>query len=142
MFTVVGVVGALLFAACFFILYRRNNRNESPNEKDTLSPFNDPNSVLRSRGNSALDDYSVGTGSAGASNFSPNEKNAYPFPTNPGSTIVPLEVDQRLDPGAMYMRMDHVDSRRSLQDDHDYSRKILRVTNPDYALRGSMDSAR
>lgn len=46
-------------------------------------------------------------------------------------TIVPIEVDQRLDPGKVYMRWDHNDSRRSLQDDYDYSRKVLRVTNPE-----------
>lgn len=55
-----------------------------------------------------------------------NEKNSSPI-----STIVPLEVDQRLDPGKMYMQLDHNDSIRSLKDDHDYSRKVLRVTNPD-----------
>ena len=47
------------------------------------------------------------------------------------STIVPLEIDQRLDPGKMYMRWDHSNSIRSLQDEHDYSRKVLRVTNPE-----------
>lgn len=42
-------------------------------------------------------------------------------------------VDQRLDPSQMVLRYDGVDeSRHSLQDDADYSRRILRVTNPDY----------
>lgn len=53
------------------------------------------------------------------------------------STIVPLEVDQRLDPGAVYMRWDHNDSRKSLQDEHDYSRKVLRVINPDHGRDSS-----
>lgn len=67
------------------------------------------------------------------------DEKGVPFANNPNTTIVPLEVDQRLDPGAVYMRWDHSDSRRSLQDEHDYSRKILRVTNPDFG-RGSMES--
>lgn len=46
-------------------------------------------------------------------------------------TLVPIEVDQRLDPSKVYMRWDNNDSRRSLQDEHDYSRKVLRITNPD-----------
>lgn len=146
------------------------------NEKESGSPFNDPSSVLQSRGNSVIDNYSVGT-----SNMTPNEKRMAmgaggssglglvglggttsggnsglglsgmaghggigAGATGPGgSTIVPLEVDQRLDPGAaMYMRMDHSDSRKSLQDNFDYSRKVLRVTNPDYAKRNSMESFR
>lgn len=61
--------------------------------------------------------------------------------TNPGRSMaanmsqvheVPV-VDQRLDPSQMVLRYDGAnESRHSLQDDADYSRRILRVTNPDY----------
>jgi len=44
-------------------------------------------------------------------------------------TIIPI-VDQRLDPGQMYLRWHESDSRRSLHDELDYSRKVLRVANP------------
>lgn len=40
-----------------------------------------------------------------------------------------LQVDQRIDPGAMYMHNNY--SRGSVRDEYDYSRKVLRVLNPD-----------
>ncbi len=46
--------------------------------------------------------------------------------------IVPLEIDQRLDPRQIIMKFENNDgdSRKSLQDEYDYSRKVLSVRNP------------
>ncbi|MCJ1362058.1 hypothetical protein MMC16_001160 [Acarospora aff. strigata] len=47
----------------------------------------------------------------------------------------PLIVDQRLDPGTLWSPHHDNDSRisiRSLQDDQDYSRRMLRIANPDH----------
>lgn len=45
-------------------------------------------------------------------------------------TLVPI-FDQRVDPTQMYMRWDNATSQQSLQDNQDYSRRVLRVANPD-----------
>lgn len=46
--------------------------------------------------------------------------------------LVPI-FDQRVDPNQFYMRWEQNGSRTSLQDNEDYSRKVLRVANPDNA---------
>jgi len=49
------------------------------------------------------------------------------FSSSPGSLNRPFGTDQRLEPGMVQKR----ESVGSLADEQDYSRKILRVTNPD-----------
>jgi len=49
------------------------------------------------------------------------------FGSSPGSLNRPFGTDQRLEPQMLQKR----ESVGSLADEHDYSRKILRVTNPD-----------
>lgn len=44
--------------------------------------------------------------------------------------FVPI-FDQRVDPNQFYMHWEKAGSRASLQDNEDYSRKVLRVANPD-----------
>ena len=51
--------------------------------------------------------------------------------------------DPRLDPGSLFMRFDHQTgssrmSVRSLRDDQDYSRRVLRVSDPPACNRGAM----
>lgn len=68
------------------------------------------------------------------------EKNSHRF-INDGDTIIPIpfggDVDQRLDPGQMFYNNLGVDaeSKKSISDEYDYSRKFLRVANPDVGLR-------
>jgi len=52
-----------------------------------------------------------------------------------GSAPAPVPVDQRLDPRTMLNLMHHDNhSESSLRDEEDYSRKILKVSNPDNTL--------
>ncbi len=49
-------------------------------------------------------------------------------------------VDQRLDPKKIFMNLDDNNSRGSLQDEYDYTRKVLQVTNPDADLESNTDN--
>jgi len=75
---------------------------------------------------------------------SPTSTNTSPEGTQNIATIIPAAArgegaavyDQRLDPGQLFMRFDHLTgssrmSVRSLRDDTDYSRRVLRLANPD-----------
>jgi len=75
---------------------------------------------------------------------SPASTNASPGGTQNIAGVIPTTAggegaavyDQRLDPGQLFMRFDHKTgssrmSVRSLQDDTDYSRRVLRLANPD-----------
>jgi hypothetical protein len=111
----------------FLLCRRRQRKNKTPPAYDLpRSGKGSPTSL--SEVNSTAYNTVRGPGiiGPGGSSLPVDEKRASHM-----STIVPLEVDQRLDPGKMYMRWDHSNSIRSLQDEHDYSRKVLRVTNPE-----------
>lgn len=43
-----------------------------------------------------------------------------------------MVFDQRVDPNQFYMRWEQNGSQASLQDNDDYSRRVLRVANPDH----------
>jgi hypothetical protein len=137
-FTVVGLVALALILLVIYLIYRRRRQTDG---KDLNQGFvggkGSPNSFVD---RTALGGASSAAGlTAGRGRASPqsvtglgvagneNEKG----PIYDSHTLVPIEVDQRLDPNKVYMRWENNDSMRSLQDDHDYSRKVLRVTNPD-----------
>jgi len=87
----------------------------------------------------------IGTGSASPTNR-PRSTSTLgligPYNQEKGTAITttgPREAervtDQRLDPARIWMRFDNDNSSRmslrSLQDNHDYSRRVLKLTNPD-----------
>ncbi|KAK9456482.1 hypothetical protein V1511DRAFT_457787 [Dipodascopsis uninucleata] len=57
----------------------------------------------------------------------------FTFPGQYGAPPPPaaFKVDQRIDPGTMYMQYHDNYSRGSLRDEYDYSRRVLKVLNPD-----------
>lgn len=111
-FTAVGVVivailGALLWFCCF--------RNRSDDDED------DEESAHSSQN----DEKVAGPGVAPSSSI--------PMPLGPDNYMDEddfVEVDQRLDPRQMFMNWEN-GSRKSLADEMDYSRRVLRVTNAD-----------
>jgi cell wall integrity and stress response component len=130
-FTAVGIVAAgLILALIFFLCYRKRKRAEADGSQTPSSYSGHSPNPLNEKGATGLQrDQSNATTLAG---MGYDEKGRLD-----NTTIVPITVDQRLDPGQMFMRWDQNDSRRSLQDEHDYSRK-LRVTNPDYDRNSSL----
>lgn len=69
---------------------------------------------------------------------SPTGAAATPAPALAGESTPGTVYDQRLDPSSLFMRFDHRTgssrmSVRSLRDDTDYSRRVLRLANPDDA---------
>lgn len=130
-FTAVGLVAAaLILALIFFLCYRKRKRAEAEGGQTPSSYSGHSPNPLNEKGATGLQrDQSNATTLAG---IGYDEKGRLD-----NTTIVPITVDQRLDPGQMFMRWDQNDSRRSLQDEHDYSRK-LRVTNPDYDRNSSL----
>jgi hypothetical protein len=122
---VVGVAGVGLFAGLGYFFYRRKRA-------DATSASNSPNSSLHSDG------FGGPGGAGGGAMIQRDQSNATTLAAlYDEKNLVPI-VDQRLDPGKVFMRWDQNDSRRSLQDEHDYSRRVLRVTNPSDA-RDSID---
>ena len=138
-FTVVGLVALALILLVIYLIYRRRRQTDGKDlNQGIISGKGSPNSfVNRSAlgGTSSVTGLTAGQGRTSTQSAmglgavgSENEKG----PIYDSHTLVPiLEVDQRLDPNKVYMRWENNESTRSLQDDHDYSRKVLRVTNPD-----------
>ena len=125
MFTAVALIALALFALILFCFIRKHRNKQHDSENGSKSPLSFIEGKIfkgNSGDNSIKRDQSNATTLAGLGG---DEKGRF------DSTIVPITVDQRLDPGQMFMRWDQNDSRRSLQDENDYSRKVLRVANPD-----------
>ena len=113
---VIGVLAAIGIGAAlaFFFLRRRNKSGNDGYEDDPSVRGDSPG-----RTGSAHPDMSMAGGSlAGGSN------------SNRNST---LQIDPRMDPfnQGLYLRNGSHESINTLQDNHDYSRRILRATNPD-----------
>lgn len=144
-FTVVGLVILALLALLLFFLFRRRRDDGKEIQHGPVSGKGSPDSFVDTNQSfSMINGEKAAAGAGGgvlaaggataagggmmrsASGEMIDEKNY-----DGNNHIVPIEVDQRLDPGKVYMRWDHNYSRQSLQDEHDYSRKVLRVTNPD-----------
>lgn len=118
--TFVGVgVGVVIILALIFFYFRRRRRHEKLGIVEANPPMSGSPDALKvhTQGFSNLVD-SPGSHNLSAS-LSDNEVQFVPI------------FDQRVDPNQFYMRWEKAGSRASLQDNEDYSRKVLRVANPD-----------
>ncbi|ONH66546.1 Cell wall integrity and stress response component 4 [Cyberlindnera fabianii] len=111
-FTAVGVViVAILGALLWFCCFRNRSDDDDDDEESAHSSQND--------------EKVAGPGVAPSSSI--------PMPLGPDNYMDEddfVEVDQRLDPRQMFMNWEN-GSRKSLADEMDYSRRVLRVTNAD-----------
>ncbi|KAI0014331.1 hypothetical protein F4779DRAFT_632670 [Xylariaceae sp. FL0662B] len=117
----VGVIGAVIIAGiCVFVFwFRRRRRNREEGMLENQGSQRGSSSGMMGTPTTAM--ASVWDGD----NTSTGRRNSRLMPHDP-----------RMDPYAtnIYSRLDHNKSRESintLQDNHDYSRKVLRTTNPD-----------
>lgn len=136
---ILGIILALFLIVAGVLLYRRRQairRSElyAPGSTGGVIPAGGAGffgSGKRGRSMSTLG--LVGEKSPPASSTPPLDPNGVPQ-TAGGTTPQVGEVyDQRLDPGSLFMRFDHRTgssrvSVRSLRDDQDYSRRVLRVS--------------
>lgn len=150
-FTAVGIVVVAIIAAllyCFCFARRKNTQEEyTDNEKhfsssefvpigddpDTPNSYNgssDGSHKLR-RDNSSKSMLSFLTTSAVSPlDRSASKKNKHSKSDSTGSAMMPIsELDSRMDPNTMFLNFN--ESTKSLDDNQDYSRKILKVTNPE-----------
>lgn len=135
-FAVVGIVGlALLCLVAFFIWrYCRNKRNSN---NIIGADGSDPNNGASSGKHAYKTFAGVGgeseTSHQHASAASPQSlghvRNSSSAFSDSDMKLVPI-FDQRVDPNQLYMRWDQNASATSLQDNEDYSRRVLRVANP------------
>lgn len=123
--TFVGVgVGVVIIAGLLFFFCCRRKRRQSqryPGIIETRSP---------SDGGGSPD--ALKAHKQGFTNLvdSPGSHNRSGSMSDNDVQFVPI-FDQRVDPNQFYMRWEKAGSRASLQDNEDYSRKVLRVANPD-----------
>jgi cell wall integrity and stress response component len=137
----VATIIAILAVLCLFLAWRRRQNNSLPPavyKSDDESPQRYPSrtsqmSLMGTRSplavkplpqivTSGLDGIPYGNGRSPEMS-SPSSKRA----------SYPRLHDQRLDPHALFVSQDNGSraSIRSLQDEHDYSRRVLRLANPD-----------
>lgn len=114
---VVGIIGAVIIAAglCLFFWFRRKKQQRDEQDFQDDPSIRDSSSGMVAGGRP---DMSMSGGSPVAA----------PAATSRNST---LQVDPRMDPFKLYVRNASHESINTLRDEHDYSRKILRATNPD-----------
>ncbi|KAK9376173.1 uncharacterized protein V1513DRAFT_439458 [Lipomyces chichibuensis] len=139
-FVAAGILALLLLLLLVFLIRRHRHRNdEEPavNKAPHTPPMNDlPLTKYGLSGNGRH--RSAATTGAGATTID-SEKHpsvvaaagyggAYSAPP-PSSDR--FQVDQRLDPGTMYVQYHDNYSRGSLRDEYDYSRRVLKILNPD-----------
>ncbi|KAK9323715.1 hypothetical protein V1517DRAFT_319665 [Lipomyces orientalis] len=142
-FVAVGVVALLLVLLLVFLLRRRRRRsNDEDHDATGKAPHTPPMNVpplskygfssnRRRRSTSTLGPraatldsekhHSTAVAAAGYGG-------AYSAPPPPTERF---QVDQRIDPGTMYVQYHDNYSRGSLRDEYDYSRRVLKVLNPD-----------
>lgn len=116
-FVAVAVVVILLLLLLGLLLYRRFSKRNG-DEADSASGSNI--SSLMYLKNGILE----------------KNNNFHTHTASNGDTLVPINiaesdniVDQRLDPGQMFMNLNN--SRGSFSDHRDYTRRVLRVANPE-----------
>ena len=116
----IGVIGAVLIVAgiALFFFFRRKKQRKQ--EQDGYQ--GDPS--FRGGSSGMMGSQRPEMSTSGAASGSPGSAG------NRNST---LQVDPRMDPfkQGLYVRSHSHESVNTLRDDHDYSRKILRATNPD-----------
>ncbi|KAF3288659.1 hypothetical protein TWF970_005717 [Orbilia oligospora] len=131
----VGVAAAiiLLLAVIFFLRRRNNDRRKS------VDSSNHPEMGMSGAGSPNLTGSSSPTGrprSTSTLGLVGGLQDKAPVITTTGFTETDRVTDQRLDPNQIWMRFDNDNgsrvSLRSLQDNQDYSRRVLKLTNPDH----------
>ncbi|KAK9329376.1 hypothetical protein V1520DRAFT_343464 [Lipomyces starkeyi] len=139
-FVAVGIVALLLLLLLVFLVRRRHHRNdEEPGagKAPHTPPMNDlPLAKYGLSGNGRH--RSAATTGAGATTLdSEKHPSAVAAAGYGGAYSAPppssdrFQVDQRLDPGTMYVQYHDNYSRGSLRDEYDYSRRVLKILNPD-----------
>lgn len=115
---VVGVVGGILIGAGLILWWFLKRRKQTREEGYQEDPSVRGSSSSRMGGSVGPDMASVGSPASGTHG------------SNRNST---LHIDPRMDPfkQGLYARNGSHESIGTLRDDHDYSRRILRATNPD-----------
>jgi cell wall integrity and stress response component len=135
---IVGIIlGLCLIGAAVLFYRRRRNRNRAALYDDSLAG----GGVAAAGGFGRTRTRSMSTlGLVGEKGqHSPTANGASQVTTGPdtaGEAPSATIYDQRLDPSSLFMRFDHQTgssrmSVRSLRDDTDYSRRVLRLANPD-----------
>ncbi|MCJ1480790.1 hypothetical protein MMC06_000945 [Schaereria dolodes] len=141
------LIGVLIVAATVLAIFCIRKRNKRP----ALAPYAATNNTPQRRPSrlSQLGLVSGGTHSTGGKSLTPLNTGGWPIENaaekSPDDTMTPASrrtsypmrvVDQRLEPTAVWNPLHDNGSHVSLQsfrDDQDYSRRMLRVANPDDA---------
>jgi len=127
----VGIVAVLLIALVAFLCWRRRRQNANKTALSSppggRSPFMDQSPSPP--GGSPFAALASGAGVGAATPRSRHQRGPSSNDSGFSDNLVPI-FDQRVDPNQMYMHWDHAGSRASLQDNEDYSRRVLRVANP------------
>ncbi|KAK9491639.1 hypothetical protein V1508DRAFT_421149 [Lipomyces doorenjongii] len=140
-FVAVGIVALLLLLVLVFLIRRRRRHYDDDEPAADKAPHTPPMNdlPLAKFGLSSNGRHrSAATTGAGATMLDSEKQpsavaaagygGAYSAPP-PGSDR--FQVDQRIDPGTMYVQYHDNYSRGSLRDEYDYSRRVLKILNPD-----------
>ncbi|KAL2868532.1 uncharacterized protein BJX67DRAFT_379911 [Aspergillus lucknowensis] len=116
---VVGVVGGvcLIVAAIIFFLAKRRSRPNSPDPSETMDGRQSKGSQMSYTGAKGM--------------FSDNHSHTLSNGSSLTPQRMPTFTDNRLNTGAVLYPNGRRNSDVSLQDNEDYSRPVLRLTNPD-----------
>ncbi|KAF3917059.1 hypothetical protein ABW21_db0209841 [Orbilia brochopaga] len=134
----VGLAALVIIAVAlvFFLRKRKINRRKSVgsynNPEMGMSGAGSPN---MGTGSSSPNGRPRSTSTLGLVGGYTNTTDKAPVITTGGFTETDRVTDQRLDPNQIWMRFDNDNgsrvSLRSLQDNQDYSRRVLKLANPD-----------
>ncbi|KAK6532736.1 hypothetical protein TWF281_006912 [Arthrobotrys megalospora] len=132
-FVGVGAAVLLILVAIILLRKRKNDRRKS------VDSSNHPEMGMSGAGSPHLTGSSSPTGrprSTSTLGLVGGLQDKAPVITTTGFTETDRVTDQRLDPNQIWMRFDNDNgsrvSLRSLQDNQDYSRRVLKLTNPDH----------
>ncbi|KAK6343061.1 hypothetical protein TWF718_008437 [Orbilia javanica] len=132
-FVGVGAAILLLLAVIILLRKRKNDRRKS------VDSSNHPEMGMSGTGSPHLTGSSSPTGrprSTSTLGLVGGLQDKAPVITTTGFTETDRVTDQRLDPNQIWMRFDNDNgsrvSLRSLQDNQDYSRRVLKLANPDH----------
>lgn len=132
-FAVVGIVGVVLLGLVIFLIWwycRRKSRNEKLGTGGPVDPTDGGTGGGRHVFATFAGDQSAANQTHGDNSRSPSHmRNSSSAFSDSEMKLVPI-FDQRVDPNQLYMRWDQNASATSLQDNQDYSRRVLRVANP------------
>lgn len=129
----IGALLILLLIAFLIWRHKRNQRTGTPSEKLPVAAHggsgrSSPSgfgAAGRSAGAHPFNAFAAGGGSPALTHHRHDSAGS---PFNDESVV----FDQRVDPNQFYMRWEQNGSKASLQDNDDYSRRVLRVANPDH----------